>query len=270
MPTLVECDYIPRDKSEIPSPEIAREFHHLKEIADLPLDPNANVEILISRDAPELLKIRASRNGPKGAPWAQKFKLGWTVSGQVCLDRIGGPVHISACRTAVSVSAPNWSLLDRNSCEPTVNRDSSSCYEIAPCPNHFVIKEEYAGGEQIAPDVYCTSPHDNEVGLSQEDRLVLDIMQRMIHKNEDGSWEIPLPFRSNGITMPNNRSQAANLLNSLLRSFKRNPQLVKDYFTFMGKVLHRGHAAQVPPDELGVADGCGQVWYLPHFAVYHP
>ena len=38
----------------------------------------------------------------------------------------------------------------------------------------------------------------------------------------------------------------------------------------MGKVLHHGHAAQVPPGELGVADGCGQVWYLPHFAVYHP
>ena len=98
LPTLVECDYIPRDKSEIPSPEIAREFPHLKEIADQtpPLDPNANIEILIGCDAPELLKIRASRNGLKGAPWAQKFKLGWTVSGQVCLDRIGGPVHISA------------------------------------------------------------------------------------------------------------------------------------------------------------------------------
>ena len=78
LPTLVECDYIPRDKSEIPNPEIAREFPHLKEIADQipPLDPNANVEILIGRDAPELLKIRASRNGPKGAPWAQKLKLG--------------------------------------------------------------------------------------------------------------------------------------------------------------------------------------------------
>ena len=85
LPTLVECYFIPRDKSEIPSPEIAREFPHLKEIADQipPLDPNANVEILIGRDAPELLKIRASRNGLKGAPWAQKLKLGWTASGQV-------------------------------------------------------------------------------------------------------------------------------------------------------------------------------------------
>ncbi|XP_044181476.1 uncharacterized protein LOC122962433 [Acropora millepora] len=89
LPILVECDQIPRDKSEIPTPEIAREFSHLKGIADQipPLDQDANIELLIGRDALELLKVRDFRNGPKGAPWAQKLKLGWTVSGEVCLDR---------------------------------------------------------------------------------------------------------------------------------------------------------------------------------------
>lgn len=117
LPTLVECDHIPRDKSEIPTPEIAREFSHLKEIADQipPLDPNANVEILISRNAPELLKVRAFRNGPKGAPWAQKLKLGWTVSGQICLNRVGGPVRISAHRTTIDVPTPSWSCHDQDS-----------------------------------------------------------------------------------------------------------------------------------------------------------
>ena len=78
LPTLVECDCIPRDESEIPTPGIARKFSHLKEIADQipPLNPNANIEILIGRDAPELLKVRAFINGPKGAPWAQKLNLG--------------------------------------------------------------------------------------------------------------------------------------------------------------------------------------------------
>ena len=53
LPTLVECDHIPRDKSEIPTPEIAREFSHLKKIADQipPLDQDANIELLIGRDA---------------------------------------------------------------------------------------------------------------------------------------------------------------------------------------------------------------------------
>ena len=103
LPQLVESANIPRDKKEIVTPEMARQFPHLKEIAEEipPYDPKAKVEILIGRDAPELLKIRESKNGPNGAPWAQKFDLGWTVSGQMCLDRVGGPIHISAHRTAV-------------------------------------------------------------------------------------------------------------------------------------------------------------------------
>ena len=144
LPTLVECDHIPCDKSEIPTPVIAREFSHLKEIADQipPLDQDANIELLIGRDAPELLKVRDFRNGSKGVPWAQKLKLGWTVSGEVCLDRVGGPVHISAHRSAVN--APKPTLNDQERCLDSIR---SSNYEIIPCPNHFVIKEEYAGGK---------------------------------------------------------------------------------------------------------------------------
>ena len=133
-----------------------------------------------------------------------------------------------------------------------------------------MIKEEYTGGDQIAPGVFRTTPHENEVSLSQEDRRFLDIMKRAAHKNELGNWEMPLPFRSSDITMPNNRSQAAHRINGLFRSFQRKPQLEKDYFAFMGKVVDRGHAAEIPPDRLGVPDREGRVWYLPHFAVYHP
>ena len=106
LPQIFECANIPEDKREIATPEMARQFSHLKEIADeiLPYDPKLSVEILIGRDAPELLKIRARRNEPKGAPWAQKLDLGWTPSGQMCLDRVGGPVHISAQRTSLEPS----------------------------------------------------------------------------------------------------------------------------------------------------------------------
>ena len=103
LPQLVECSNIPQDKREIVTPEMAMEFLHLKEVAKEipPYDPKAKVEILIARDAPELLKVRESRNGQKGTPWAQRLDLGWTISGQMCLDRVGGPIHISARRTAV-------------------------------------------------------------------------------------------------------------------------------------------------------------------------
>ena len=64
LPTLVECAHIPQDKSEIATPEIARKFAYLKDIADEipPLDVNAKVHLLIGRDASELLKVRAFKN----------------------------------------------------------------------------------------------------------------------------------------------------------------------------------------------------------------
>ena len=60
LPQLVECADIPQDKREIVTAEMARQFPHLKEIAEeIPAyDPEAKIEIIIGRDAPELLKIR--------------------------------------------------------------------------------------------------------------------------------------------------------------------------------------------------------------------
>ena len=184
--------------------------------------------------------------------------------------RVGGPVHVSAHRTAINNPERNWPHLDQENRDPAVNRESSPCYTIAPCPNYFVIKEEYAGGEQIAPNVYRTTPHDNETSFSQEDHKFLEIMSRTAHKNSQGNWEMLLPFHKSDVVMPNNRSQAVNRLNGLLCSFKRNTHLERDYLAFMGKILERGHETQVPPDQLRPADGSRQVWYLPHFAVYHP
>ena len=64
-------------------------------------------------------------------------------------------------------------------------------------------------------------------------------------------------------------------MNGLLRSFKRNP-IMEDYFDFMGKIFASGHALPIPPDrenqgtESTSTPQQENVWYLPHFDVYHP
>ena len=70
VPTLTECDTIPQDKREIPIPDMARSFPHLKAIAHEipPINETAKIHLLLGRDTPELLKVREFRNGPKGAP----------------------------------------------------------------------------------------------------------------------------------------------------------------------------------------------------------
>ncbi|KAK3735590.1 hypothetical protein QZH41_003620 [Actinostola sp. cb2023] len=130
LPTLIECNSIPQEKHEIPTPEIAMQYDHLRGIANEipPVDPQAKVQILIGRDAPELLKVRAFKNGPKGAPWAQKLDLGWTISGQVCLNRTGGPIHITARCTSISAA------IQKHSSDPHEP-------EVSPCCNHFELKD---------------------------------------------------------------------------------------------------------------------------------
>ena len=267
---LIECNQIPQSKEEIPTPEIAKEFAHLRDIADEipPIDNDAGIHILIGRDAPELLKVRAFKNGPKGAPWAQKLDLGWTISGQVCLNRVGGPVHIAAHRTTVACIEEN--SLQR--AENPATRPTELSYQVTPCPNHFHIKQRYAECIEEPDDtIYKTTGDDNELGMSVEDRRFLDIMEKGVHKNHHGNWEMPRPFRPDVICMPNNRSQALNRLNGLLRNFKRKPQMEKDYREFLGKIIERGHALPVPVSELYTrSPQSGQVWYLPHFGVYHP
>lgn len=43
----------------------------------------------------------------------------------------------------------------------------------------------------------------------------------------------------------------------------------KDYIEFMSKMLDKGHAVLVPDREISCNESPGQIWYLPHFDVYH-
>ena len=74
LPTLIECDNILKDKSEIPLPEFVKQYTHLRDIADqiAQIDSNAEMQLLIGRNAPELLKVREFRNGLNGTPWLHK------------------------------------------------------------------------------------------------------------------------------------------------------------------------------------------------------
>ena len=233
LPTLREGN-IPQDKREIPTLAMARRFPHLSLIANEipPLDDTADVHLLIDRDAPELLKVRESRNGPSGAPWAQRLALGWTISGQLCLDFPSGPAHVLTRLTSLSTDTRRR------------QEGEGKCY-----------------------GVFKTTRHDNEPSLSLEDRTFLEIMDKGIHKNASGNWEMPLPFHDEHQSMPNNRAQAMRRLQGLLKMFTRKLEMKTDYLEFMGKIIEKGHASPVPRDE--VPPSAGRFWYLPHFATYH-
>ncbi|XP_064641922.1 uncharacterized protein LOC135496491 [Lineus longissimus] len=79
---------------------------------------------------------------------------------------------------------------------------------------------------------------------------------------------MPLPFKGSDPVMPNNKAAVMNRLNQIKAKFKANPQYKEHYVEFMRKIIDDGDAERVSP--VDVRSDRGRVWYLPHFAVYHP
>lgn len=180
--TLTECDQIPDNRDEIPTPEAAAAHHHLQSIASQipPLDPSADILLLLGRDIIEAHKVRSQVKGPKNAPHAQPLDLGWVVIGDVCLSGAHKP----------TVNSFKTNILNNE--HPTF---------LSPCPNKIHIKEKYTENcprlektqVELGKDIFQQTTDDDKVALSAEDALFLDIMHKDFEKDEANS-STPIPL----------------------------------------------------------------------------
>lgn len=238
LPTLIECNEIPSDKSEICTADNARRFNHLSCIADLlpEFDANADILLLLGRDVGEVHHVLDQVIGPTGLPFAQRLSLGWVVIGELCLGQVHAPKVLNVYKTHV------------------LKDGRTSLFE--PCGGFSV---------SVQDPIFVKTKDDNKVGPSIEDREFIQIMDSHFHKGSDGGWVAPLPFRSSRSRLPNNRSQAVKRANILTKSLEKNEVKQQHFVQFMEKLFNNGHAEIAP--KLSQNEEC---WYLPIFGVYHP
>ena len=255
LPPLIECDSIPNNRNEIPTPEAASHHPHLKAIAHMipPLDRSAEILLLLGRDVIQAHKVRSQLNGPHNAPYAQRLDLGWVIVGDVCL----GGAHKPA------INAYKTSILDNG--RPSY---------LTPCESRICVKETFTNNiprherqqlDGIGSDIFIESPEDYKRAASVEDDIFLSIMNEEFVRDDANSWVAPLPFRSPRRRLPNNRQQVLNRLMSLRRTLLKKPEMRDHYIDFIEKIFCNGHAELAPP--LQPDQEC---WYLPSFGVYHP
>ena len=84
----------------------------------------------------------------------------------------------------------------------------------------------------------------------------------------DGHYQVPLPFRCDDVTIPNNKEQAIKRANWQKKKTLRDSQHRSDYVAFVNDTIAKGYAQRVPNELLTPKPG--KVWYLPHNGVYHP
>ncbi|CAE1275879.1 unnamed protein product [Acanthosepion pharaonis] len=147
LPSLVECDKIPNDRSGIPTPEAALHHPHLRKIAHLipTVEPKTPIMLLLGRDILRVHKVRQHINGPHDAPYAQKLDLGWVIVGNVCLGKFHPPTIINTLHTHISDGG-----------RPTL---------FEPCPNKFEIKESFG----ISKRPYSTEMEDHLFQRTKDD-----------------------------------------------------------------------------------------------------
>ncbi|XP_062603957.1 uncharacterized protein LOC134265758 [Saccostrea cucullata] len=249
LPTLIECNEIPDNKNEIPTPEVARCYSHLQDIAELipPVNDSAKTLLLLGRDIISVHHVQDQRIGNSSSPYGQKLNLGWVIIGETCIGRAHKSDQVNVNKTFI--------LHDG---QPSLHH---------PCVNNIHIRESNLDSLFCEPDsrLLIKTKDDNKSGKSTEDRQFETIMAAGMVKNEQGNWEAPLPFKPNRPPLPNNKELAMKRAKSLEISLIKDETKREHFLTFMSNILDKGFAKEVP--KLPDSEEC---WYLPIFSVYHP
>lgn len=200
--------------------------------------------------------------GKQEEPWAEQYKFGWTIIGKVCLDESSGRHEATANRVTVVEKEDGSAKLQKNKGTGQFVSNSLSKDMTSPKEIKEMMQLDYS---EIH---YSRSIRGTEQSQSAEDRRFNQILSKGVHTNFRGNWEMPLPFKTDEISLPNNREHCLRRLLSLKRKMQKDDKLHADYVQFMEKIIKREHASPIPDEELNAPSG--QFWYLPHFQVYHP
>ncbi|CAI5642237.1 unnamed protein product [Oreochromis niloticus] len=190
-------DFIPVDKSHIPTKETALQWPHLEGLADK-LQPlqNCKVGLLIGYDCPSALAPVEIVTGKINEPFAQRTLLGWSIigSGNPHLDREGNQSYVHRI-TVKEMPIP-------------------SATDVLK-----VLETDF--NERNYEDKY----------VSQDDVCFIQILSDTIKQRPDVHYEMPLPFKGNDPpTLPNNKKLATVRLQHLKKRLKAD----KQYYEHLG------------------------------------
>lgn len=230
LPPAYTRDFIPLDRTHIPTCQTANKWKHLVSMAqEIPPLMDCGVGLLIGYDCSRALIPRRVVTGGDYEPYAIETDLGWSIVGSAP-QRVQAKDVTGFCHRV-------------------------SVREVPPITPFAVIKA-------LESDFADTKPGDRSI--SQEDICFLQILKDRIQQNKDGHLEMPLPFKARP-HLPDNKGLALVRLKHLKRKLDRDPKFKIDYVRFMEGVFKDGDAEKVENQaELG------KVWYIPHQGVYHP
>ncbi|XP_063860018.1 uncharacterized protein LOC135100737 [Scylla paramamosain] len=254
IPSAYSTENISAGRSQIPRPETAFDWPHLKAISDklMKYDPNVDIGLLIGLDCAEAIMAEEQIAGDsKKHPYAPRTELGWGIIGRIS-------PHSSPLEDAVVVYRTVTQKVE-------INEEKRVNFLVVPTKT-----KEMANPSQVR-DMFELDFSDRksaDTPLSYEDKRFMSKMKGGVHQLKDGHYELPLPRKDDNVKFPNNKLLAEQRLNKLRAKLGKDNQHKGDYKVFMDDMITKGYAEVVPTKDLVRNDG--KVWYIPHHGVYHP
>lgn len=253
LPDTYTRSIIPANRSHIPTPEMANSWPHLQELADhlMPCTDN-EVGLLIGYNCPAALVPLEVLASVDDGPYGQRTRLGWGIVGVVstCSDEndlIGASHHMLTQEVPADVSLQGSHFVS---------------FAFKTCVREIKSSDVLRSMERD----FCDLDSDDDA-YSQEDKRFLNLLENcVLFKN--GHYEMPLPFKSTDVILPDNKSVAQRRLELLKRRLTKNQRFAGHYREFMEDLFHKGYAEKVSNAQEISSDG--RLWYLPHHGVYHP
>ena len=138
-----------------------------------------------------------------------------------------------------------WGVIGRLCKSPVEeNGDRGVCNRVAASEVHSRLAFSTKAKEIIDPrkifrlletDFVETSAKNKP--YSVEDERFLRILEDGVKKLPDGHYEMPLPLKSDSVSLPNNRQLAIKRWNQLNARSKKNSKFFTDYQTFMKDLI---------------------------------
>ncbi len=245
LPTTYTRDYIPANRSHIPTSTTAKSWPHLEHLAD-EMSPELDCEVglLIGYNCPQVLLPRDVISGNETQPYAQRSVLGWSIIGYSSTEVDYDPEDEIGVSHRIIIKKV----------QPATKPFTELKSEV-----HFVYRTQVK--EMITPadilkvfEADFTEKFSEEALISQEDVKFLAKLKEGIKQKPNGHYEMPLPFKEERPSLPNNKVCAEHRLRCLKKRLKKDDQYQKDYVTFMEDIIARGDAEKVPESENNPAD----------------
>ena len=258
--TVYSRNLIPANRSHIPTPEVANRWPHLQSIKHNLMDlSTCEVGLLIGYDCASALAPIEVILPPGEGPYAQRTTLGWSIVGVV--DDVCECESVECDEIGVSHRILTYPIPD-NLSNPLTNTKSEVHFSCKTSVKEVVTPKDFLNMMEMDFNERASGK-----SYSHEDQRFLDILTKGVHQRTDKQYEMPLPFKTNQASLPNNKSLAISRLQPLKRRLQADAKYRADYVKFMENVIDKGYAEKVPTSELNQNDG--RVYYIPHHGVYH-